>query len=651
MYSSRFATRSLCQVSWLVMLSLVGLGQGTNHPTFQCGTQPLSPQDQRVLDAQATRALRLKQAANPASGARQASGSAYTTITYIPIRPHISRQSDGTGGYNLASLNNVMALTNKQYFLNGTGIQFYFAGTTPDYIDDDAFYAQYPQSAETILASHDVTNALNQYYLHNGPGPSAYYPFDGVVSTRSFLPDVTNNDEEMGNRIVPHELGHNLNLLHTFETVNGYELVTRGAGANCATTGDLVCDTPADPYGRFADATAACVAGCPPTYICTFRDDQNRVYTPSPTNIMSYYPACIHDFTPGQVERMQAGLAFRQSHTTYTLDAPETVMAAPSHVLASLINNAIVITWQDNASTEMGYFIERSTSPTAGFVPIGGVAPDVTSFTNGSFTSGVTYYYRIRASNTTTGSISPTAMIVATDYCRPMYTADGCPYGLTINSVTVNGTTLSQNSGCSPASSSYYSSFTTVSGTVTAGQSATFTITKGTQYSDIGMYIWVDLNNDKFFDAAERLFQLPVTTETSTITGSITIPAGTPANTVTLRIITAAKNGSGGVDDACGSYLFGETEDYRLIIHSACTTMSTLKGGNWNDPSIWSCGRLPTELDDVTIQADHRVLLDSTMEEAVCRNLDIIGTFSMQGSSITIGSNRLVVDESSVMTK
>ena len=642
-HSLRLATIFLSQVSLLVVLPLLGLAQITDRPAFQCETKSLSLDAQRALDTQARMALRLKQVLNPASKARRAFASAYTMITYIPVRPHIGRKSDGTGGYDLASLNNVMALTNKQYLQNGTGIQFYFAGTTPDYIDDDALYAQYSESA---FASHDVNNALNQYYVHNGPGPYAYFPYNSVASTRSFLPDATNNDDYMGNNIVPHELGHNFNLLHTFEAGYGYEMVTRGAGANCATTGDLVCDTPADPYGRFPDATANCKAGCPPTYTCTFRDDQNNVYTPSLTNIMSYYFACIHDFTPGQGERMQAGLALRQSHTAYTLDAPAIVMAAPSNVVAKLINNAIVITWQDNASNEMGYFVERSTSPTTGFIPIGGVAPNVTTFTNGSFTPGITYYYRIRASNTTTGSISPTAMIAPTDYCRPMYTSDGCPSGNTINSVTFNGTALSQNSGCSPASSNYYSSFTAVSGTVTVGQSTTFTITKGTQ-SNMGIYIWADLNNDNFFAIGERLFQMPPTTQTSTVTGSLTIPAGTPANTVAMRIITAYET----VNDPCGTYALGETEDYRLIINSACTTMYSLKAGNWNDPSIWSCGRLPTELDDVTIQADHRVLLDSTMVEAVCRNLEIIGTFSMQGSTINIGGNRLVVDESSVVTK
>ncbi|MVM38172.1 hypothetical protein GO730_12240 [Spirosoma sp. HMF3257] len=371
----------------------------------------------------------------------------------------------------------------------------------------------------------------------------------------------------MGNRLVPHELGHTFNLLHTHEPAYGYERVTRGTGANCTTAGDLVCDTPADPYGHFTGADYSCIAGCPPSYTCSFVDDQGNAYKPSPTNIMSYYFPCTHDFTPGQYDRIMAGLALRQSHTAYTLDAPATVMAAPSNVVATLTNGGIVISWQDNSSTEMGYFIERSTDPTTGFSPIGGVSPNVTTFTDVSFTSHTTYYYRIKASNTTTGSTSPIATVVVSD-CFPLFTNDGCSFSLIIKGVIVNGTTLSQNSGCSPASSGYYTSFTAVSGTVTAGQSATFTVTKGTPNS-MGGSIWVDLNNNGVFETSERLYQMPATTTTSTFSGSLAIPISTTAATIAMRVVAAFSTVP---SDPCGSYGYGETEDYRLVVNQPCTT-------------------------------------------------------------------------------
>ena len=380
LYSKKTCYASAGFLSLLICLVLATplpvIGQLINKPAYQCATENLSPALRSVLEVEAVQALRLK----------QASGAAFTAITYVPIRPHILRKTDGSGGYTMASLNNVMALTNKYYLQNGNGIQFYFSGTIPDYINDDAQYNSF--SDETAVAQgRDATNAMNQYYVNSfasGAGGYAYYPANALYSTRSFILNESGGDDDMGNRLIPHELGHNFNLVHTFGQVPGngnlgsgttLELVTRGTGANCTTEGDYLCDTPADPY-NISGANLAYLNGCPQyDPASTARDANGLPYTPSVTNIMSYYFPCTHDFTTGQYDRMQAGLALRQSHTAYTLNAPATVMTAPSNLVASRLTGGIVITWQDNASNEMGYFIERSTSPTTGFMPIGGVAP------------------------------------------------------------------------------------------------------------------------------------------------------------------------------------------------------------------------------------------------------------------------------------
>ncbi|WP_232074168.1 fibronectin type III domain-containing protein [Spirosoma aureum] len=392
-------------------------------------------------------ALSLVQQANLALQEKRASGAVFTNITYIPIRPHIVRRSDGSGGLSLANLNRMMAATNSYYLLNGFGIQFYFAGTTPDYIDNDGLFNSFPYPEGSTVDGRDAANAMNQYYIHSfsaSVGGYAYYPANNIVTTRSFI-GVFNNTEadinDASNRIIPHELGHNFNLYHTFGNNNGNatttELVTRGAGANCTTDGDLICDTPADPYGMYgADVTY--VNNCPQYNPNSFAHDaHNEYYTPSITNLMSYYFPCTHDFTPGQYDRMQAGLALRQTHTTYTLDAPATNVAPVSNLTANFTLTSIVLNWQDNANNEMGYFIERSTSPTSGFACIGGVGPDVTTFTDIKFDNRTIYYYRIRPSNTTTGSFSSTANV---DTTIPSVT------GLNTNNITANSAVLSWNS-------------------------------------------------------------------------------------------------------------------------------------------------------------------------------------------------------------
>ena len=368
----------LClSVGLLVHVSL--MAQHPQIPTPPtCATPDLTEAQRQEVNQLAAKALAKKLFKN----------EALANITYVPIRPHILRRSDGTGGMSLASINQVIALTNSYYLLNGHGIQFYFCGTSPDYVDNDAQYDSF--SDETVVTQgHDATNALNQYYVNSfqsGAGGYASYPGNSIASTRSFILNEAGSEDDMGNRTIPHELGHNFNLVHTFGEGDGslgsgqtLELVTRGAGANCTTEGDYICDTPADPY-NISGANTTTVNGCLQYDTnSTARDANGQAYMPSMSNIMSYYLSCTHDFTPGQYDRIQAGLALRQTHTAYSLDCPPTIVPTPTNLVASINSNSNVsLSWQDNATNEMGYFVERSLSPTSGFVPVGGVGPDMT---------------------------------------------------------------------------------------------------------------------------------------------------------------------------------------------------------------------------------------------------------------------------------
>lgn len=538
----------------------------------ECAAPDLTSAQRQMLEQQARNALIAKKGTN----------AAFTSVTYVPIRPHILRRSNGTGGISLANLNQVIATTNSYYLLNGYGIQFYLAGTTPDYIDNDAYYASYNIADEDAVASgRDVTNALNQYYVNNfsaNIGGYAYYPSNDVPSTRSFILDESYNLDDMGNRLIPHELGHTFNLIHTFGDNNGTagttELVTRGAGANCSTAGDLVCDTPADPYGKQGASLINDANGCP-TYNpnSTARDANNMLYSPSVENIMSYYFPCTHNFSAGQFDRLQAGLALRQSHTAYTLNFPPTQVLAPSNVAASLANNQVILTWQDNGTNEMGYFIERSLSPSSGFVLIGGVGPNTTTFTDTKTTAFTTYYYRIKPSNSTTTGLSPTAS-VTTATCHPTYGTNGCEFGDGLNGFILNSTVISQNTNCS---TSGYSSSTAISADVTAGSTYTFTGTLLTTTEPEGVTIWADLNHNNAFEAnqGELLYQSPIVS--GQFSGSLTFPSSLTTGKLDLRIIVAYNTFP---TNPCGNYNYGETEDYVLNVVRTTDLSLSLQTGN-----------------------------------------------------------------------
>ncbi len=87
-----------------------------------------------------------------------------------------------------------------------------------------------------------------------------------------------------------HELGHTFGLPHTF--AGGDEFVN---GSNCDKAGDLICDTPADPYVEKSNIKY--IQDC--EFIYTGRDPNGQYYQPDVGNIMSYY-GCDCGFTRDQ---------------------------------------------------------------------------------------------------------------------------------------------------------------------------------------------------------------------------------------------------------------------------------------------------------------------------------------------------------------
>ena len=111
---------------------------------------------------------------------------------------------------------------------------------------------------------------------------------------------------------VAHHLGHTFGLRNTYDPFT-IELVD---GSNCATTGDLLCDTPADPFGQsITTATAAEQALIEQHLLVTafndstcefvyeIKDPNGEYYQPDMGNIMSHYP-CKCGFTQDQFRLM-----------------------------------------------------------------------------------------------------------------------------------------------------------------------------------------------------------------------------------------------------------------------------------------------------------------------------------------------------------
>ena len=336
----------------------------------------------------------------------------------LPLRAHIVRLDNGTGGLSLTDLNEALANLNRVY--HDENIEWYLADI--NYINSTAWYNFHESEEDAMCNAHVVDDAVNVFFVNEiaiGGGYAcgyAYYPFNSDTSLRILMDNGCTNNYINGTFV--HEFGHHLNLPHTHNgTSNGNnhpnaEHVPRsGAQSNCTTDGDYICDTEADPSG----STSNCV------YNGGESDIYGNPYTPNEDNIMSYYPdGCGGNFTTGQYSEIGNGLSIRYGHSAYDIDgaAPATV-TDPSNL--SLVNNTFSITlnWNDNASNETGYLIERSDDGGTTYkpLPFGGVAENVTSFVDDSIDPNTSYDYRVKASNDDADHYSNVASIT-TDNCN-----------------------------------------------------------------------------------------------------------------------------------------------------------------------------------------------------------------------------------------
>ena len=90
-----------------------------------------------------------------------------------------------------------------------------------------------------------------------------------------------------------------------------------------------------------------------------------------------------------------------------------------------------VLSWTDNASNEQNFNIERKAEACAGgaaFVPLATVGLDIVTFTDTAVSEGVTYCYRVNASNTAGASAFSNTAARTVPFSVPV-----SPSALTVN--------------------------------------------------------------------------------------------------------------------------------------------------------------------------------------------------------------------------
>ncbi|KAI0080666.1 zincin [Panus rudis PR-1116 ss-1] len=226
-----------------------------------------------------------------------AKGQAAAAAT-IPVYFHVVSKDSTVNGGNVpdSQITSQINVLNQDYA--GSGLTFTLAGTTRT-VNAQWFNSVGPSSSLQTTMKRQLrqggANALNVYTVGFTSGADAgllgYSTFpssysgnptdDGVVILFSSLPGGSTTGFNLG-RTLTHEAGHWVGLFHTFE-------------GGCSSTGDQVSDTPPE---------ASPASGCP-----TGRDTCSGGGVDPIHNYMDYSDdACMNQFTPGQITRLQAQL-------------------------------------------------------------------------------------------------------------------------------------------------------------------------------------------------------------------------------------------------------------------------------------------------------------------------------------------------------
>ncbi len=82
----------------------------------------------------------------------------------------------------------------------------------------------------------------------------------------------------------------------------------------------------------------------------------------------------------------------------FGVTTPAAPLPAPSNLAASALSGGrIRLTWTQTSTTESGFAIERSLSPSSGWLQVATAGPNVTTSTDSGLSGLTTYYYRVRA--------------------------------------------------------------------------------------------------------------------------------------------------------------------------------------------------------------------------------------------------------------
>jgi hypothetical protein len=212
------------------------------------------------------------------------------------IVAHIVVDSSGTAAVDSVTLKNEIGLMNKYFSPIGVKFEICKINRVPDYTLYDLTDKKEYQE---LWTQYRVDNRINMYFCNSYPDGEMFGEAEPNGISKPDSANILVLSAHASAARMAHLMGHFFGLVHTFETKG--ELVD---GSNCLTSGDNLCDTPADPFelGETPEDYLSTQEFC--RFTDRSKDSAGQYFVPDVGNIMSMYFMCYCSFSQDQLRLM-----------------------------------------------------------------------------------------------------------------------------------------------------------------------------------------------------------------------------------------------------------------------------------------------------------------------------------------------------------